>query len=204
MWTKVQAFVLAALFAASMTAVAQKGDQKSSGYSPDNQAQHITSTASQSADESRISREVRHQILMQPYYSVFDDIGYRVNGNAVTLVGAVNEPWVKKDVEASVKKIEGVDQVNDQIQVLPPSPMDDDIRRAEFRSIYSAPQLQKYAWNAVQSIHIIVNGGHVTLMGTVDNQTDKDVAGLRANAVPNVFSVTNDLQVVNGKEQAKK
>lgn len=197
MWTKVQALVLAAVFAAGMTAFAQKADQKGSGYSPDSQAQHITSTASQSADEGRISREVRHQILMQPYYSVFDDIGYRVDGNAVTLVGAVNEPWVKKDVEASVKKIEGVDQVNDQIQVLPPSPMDDQIRREEFRTIYGTAQLQKYAWSAVQSIHIIVNGGHVTLTGVVARDMDKQIADTQAKSVPGVFSVTDNLKVEN-------
>lgn len=201
MRNRIQAFTLALVLAAGLgSAVAQKTKP---GYTPDTGAKHATPQASQQADEDRISREVRHQLVMLPYYSVFDDLGYKVEGNTVTLVGAVTESWTKRDAEAAVKHVEGVDKVNNQIQLLPPSPFDDQTRRAEFRAIYGTPQLQKYGWYAVQGIHIIVDNGHVTLMGTVDNQADKDIAGLKANSVPNVFSVTNDLQVAN-REQAKK
>ena len=207
MWKKARALAVAFVFAGAMTLSAfaqQNANSKGQGYKPDGNAQHATSPATQQAEENRISREVRHQILMLPYYSVFDDLGYRVDGNTVTLVGAVADPVVKGDAEAAVKHIEGVEQVNNQIKVLPPSPMDDQIRRAEFRAIYSTPQLQKYGWYAVQGIHIIVQNGHVTLMGTVDSEADKNMAALRANTVPNVFSVNNELQVGSGKQEARK
>jgi hyperosmotically inducible protein len=152
---------------------------------------------------ARISREVLHELLMDPYYSVFDNLGYRVDGNTVTLVGSVIEPRVKDDAVASVKKIEGVDKVNDQIEVLPPSPMDDQIRRAEYRAIFGADGLSKYAMGAVPPIHIIVKNGHVELVGVVDSQADKDQAGIRANSVPNVFSVQNNLQVSNSTTAQK-
>jgi hyperosmotically inducible protein len=145
---------------------------------------------------ARISREVMHELLMNPYYSVFDNLGYRVDGNTVTLSGSVINERTKQDAVASVKKIEGVDKVNDQIDVLPPSPMDDQIRRAEYRAIYGADGLSRYSMGAVPAIHIVVKNGHVQLVGVVDNQADKDQAGIRANGVPNVFSVENDLQVV--------
>jgi BON domain len=148
----------------------------------------------------RIVTEVRHQIIMLPYYGVFDMISYKVSPDgAVTLMGAVRNPTLKSDAGNAVKGVEGVVRVDNQIKVLPLSPNDDLIRRAEFRAIYSAPQLSKYSWEAVQSIHIIVENGHVTLVGTVDNSTDKNVAEIRAKTVPGVFSVTNDLQVTGNK-----
>ena len=149
--------------------------------------------------QARISREVMHQLLMDPYYSVFDDLAYRVDGSTVTLMGAVTNPATKSDAKASVKKIEGVDRVDDQIKVLPPSPMDDQIRRAEYRAIFGFSDLYRYAMGAVPSIHIIVDNGHVTLTGFVDTEADKNTAGIRANSVSGVFSVNNDLQVANGK-----
>jgi hyperosmotically inducible periplasmic protein len=145
---------------------------------------------------SRISREVMHELLMDPYYSVFDNLAYRVDGNTVTLIGQVVEPRTKENAIASVKKIEGVDKVNDQVEVLPPSPMDDQIRRAEYRAIFGADGLSRYAMGAVPPIHIVVRNGHVQLVGIVDNEGDKNQAGIRANSVPNVFSVQNDLQVM--------
>ncbi|MBV8206455.1 MAG: BON domain-containing protein [Acidobacteria bacterium] len=208
MWSKVQAVLLAAVLAAGTGVFAQAAQKEKNpgGYQPEAGSQHPVTRAAQQAEEDRISREVRHQLLMLPYYSVFDDLGYKVEGNTVTLTGAVTEPWTKSDAAAAVKKVEGVEKVNDQVQVLAPSSMDDQIRRAEFRTIYGTPQLQKYSWYAVQGIHIIVQNGHVTLVGTVDSQADKDIAGLRANSVPDVFSVNNDLQVAgNGHtQQAKK
>jgi len=142
-----------------------------------------------------IAREVRHQLVMLPYYTVFDNLAYRVDGNTVTLYGQVVRPVLKSDAQNVVKSVEGVERVNNEIQVLPLSPMDDRIRRAEFRSIYGFADLYRYAMEAVPSIHIIVDNGKVTLVGVVDSTADKNLAGIRANAVPGVFSVTNDLQV---------
>ena len=146
-----------------------------------------------------IVKEVHHELAMLPFYSVFDDLSYRVDGTKVTLMGEVVRPVLKDEAANAVKHIEGVTQVDNQIQVLPPSPMDDQIRRAEYRAIYSEPQLQMYAVRNIPPIHIIVNNGHVTLTGVVANSGDKDLAGIRANQVPNVFSVDNKLQVENSK-----
>ena len=145
---------------------------------------------------ARIEREVRHQLLMLPYYNVFDILSYKVASNGdVTLMGEVTRPTLKSDAQNAVKRVEGVEHIDNQIKVLPPSPNDDLIRRAVFRAVYSSPQLTRYSWEAVQSIHIIVDQGRVRLEGTVDNQSDKDVAGIEAKTVPGVFSVTNNLQV---------
>ncbi len=146
-----------------------------------------------------LKREVRHELTMVPWYSVFDILQYSVSGNDVTLTGEVVNPTLKTDAENAVKHIEGVEKVNDQIEVLPPSPMDDQIRRAEYRAIYSQGTLSRYGLGSLQSIHIIVKGGHVTLEGTVDTEADKNAAGIYANGVPNVFSVTNNLAVTGGK-----
>jgi hyperosmotically inducible protein len=147
--------------------------------------------------QDRISREVRHELVMLPYYGVFDNLAYNVNGGVVTLYGQVTRPTLKSDAANVVKKIEGVTRVDNQIEVLPLSPMDDQIRRAEYRAIYSEPSLNLYGMQAVPPIHIIVDNGKVTLVGVVDNATDKNIAGVRANAVPGVFSVTNNLQVAS-------
>lgn len=148
------------------------------------------------ADESRIAREVRHELVMLPYYGIFDDLAYRVDGSTVTLLGQVTQPVLKSDAENAVKHLEGVDKVVNQIEVLPLSPMDDRIRFAEYRAIYGDPTLStRYGYRALPSIHIIVKNGHVTLEGVVANQMDKDIANLRANGVPGVFSVTNNLKV---------
>lgn len=145
--------------------------------------------------QQNFMKEVRHQLVLLPYYSVFDNLSYRVEGSTVILTGQVVRPSLKADAEAAVKSVEGVSSVENDVEVLPPAPMDDQIRRAVFRAIYSEPSLSRYASSAVPSIHIIVKGGHVTLVGVADNTTDKNVAGLRANGVPNVFSVDNNLAV---------
>jgi hyperosmotically inducible periplasmic protein len=146
-----------------------------------------------------LTQEVRHQLVLLPFYSVFDNLEYKVDGSEVTLLGQVTLPTVKIDAENAVKRIEGVTKVNNKIEVLPVSPMDDQIRRAEFRAIYGEPALQRYAFGPVPPIHIIVKNGHVTLEGVVDNQTDSELAYMRANRVPGVFSVTNNLRVESGK-----
>ena len=146
--------------------------------------------------QDRIAREVRHELVMLPYYGVFDNLAFTVNGGTVTLLGQVTRPTLKSDAENVVKRIEGVTQVINEIKVLPPSPMDDQIRRAVYHAIYGDPTLSiRYAYRAIPSIHIIVENGHVTLEGVVANETDKNLCTIRANSVPNVFSVTNDLQV---------
>lgn len=149
--------------------------------------------------ESRVIQEVRHQLVMLPYYTIFDDLAFRVNGGTVTLLGDVTNPTLKSDAGNVVKRVEGVTQVNNQINVLPVSPMDWGIRRAMFRTIYGDPQIgDRYGHQALPGIHIIVNNGHVKLEGVVANQGDKNLINIRANGVPNVFSVENDLQVQPG------
>jgi hyperosmotically inducible periplasmic protein len=151
----------------------------------------------------RVIRDVRHQILMLPYYDVYDSISFKVEGYNVTLLGKVVHATLKDDAEHVVKKIEGVEHVNNQIQVLPPSPMDDRLRVQLFRAIYGYPALQRYGVGSNRPIHIIVDGGHVTLEGVVDSQTDKNIANIRANGVPGVFSVTNNLAVASSKSSGK-
>jgi hyperosmotically inducible periplasmic protein len=145
--------------------------------------------------EAWLTKEVHHELVLLPFYSVFDNLEYKVEGSKVTLMGQVVQPVVKDDAESAVKHIEGVTAVDDQIKVLPLSPMDNQIRRAEYRAIYAYPSLQVYALRSVAPIHIIVDNGHVTLEGVVATQADKDTANVVANTVPNVFSVTNNLRV---------
>jgi hyperosmotically inducible protein len=147
-------------------------------------------------DEDRISREVRHELVMQPYYTIWDWLAFRVNGSTVELLGDVNSVGLKRDAVNSVKRIEGVEKVIDHINELPPSPMDDRIRREVAHAIFNWGNLSRYSWSAVPSIHIIVKGGRVRLEGVVDSQPDKDAAFIRANGVSGVFQVTNDLRVV--------
>src|SRR5690349_1929420 len=143
-------------------------------------------------DEARVAQQVRHQLLMLPYYGIFDDLGFRVNGGEVTLLGQVTRPTLKSDAENVVKRIEGVTKVNNQIEVLPLSPNDDRIRRDVYRAIYGDPSLStRYGFRALPSIHIIVKNGNVRLEGVVANEADKNIAGVRANGVSGVFSVDN-------------
>ena len=142
-----------------------------------------------------LPERVRHELAMLPYFNVFDNLAYRVDGDTVTLYGDVTNPVLKSDAERSVKRLEGVQRVVNRINVLPLSPFDSSIRRAEYRAILGSGGLYRYAMGAQPSIRIIVNNGHVTLKGVVDNQGDKNLAGIRANGVPGVFSVKNELQV---------
>ena len=153
--------------------------------------------------ETWLTREVGHELIQVPWLSVFDNLQYGVKGSEVTLSGQVWQPVTKDDAQTAVKRIEGVTKVNNNIEVLPTSPMDDQIRRAEYRAIYGEPQLQRYAMGVLPSIHIIVKNGHVTLAGTVDSQMDKDVAEIRAKSVPNVFSVDDNLQVRPSRAEAQ-
>jgi len=142
-----------------------------------------------------ISKKVRHELVMMPYVTIFDNLSYKVDGGTVTLCGKVTRPVLKDDAGRLVSRIEGVEHVDNQIEVLPLSPFDNQIRRAAARAIYGYPMLNRYGWGTQPSIRIIVENGHVTLEGVVNSQTDRNVAGIRANSVPGVFSVTNDLRV---------
>lgn len=145
--------------------------------------------------QEKLVKEVRHQLVMLPYYTVFDNLAYQVNGDSVTLVGQVTRPSLKSDAEAAVKSIEGVASIVNNIEVLSPSPNDDQIRRAVYRAIYGNDALSRYSLQAVPSIHIIVKNGNVTLEGVADSEADKNLANLRANTVSGVFSVKNNLVV---------
>jgi hyperosmotically inducible periplasmic protein len=147
-------------------------------------------------EEERLTREVRHELVMQPYYTIWDWLAFRVNGETVELVGDANSNGLKHDAVNSVKQIEGVRKVIDHINQLPPSSTDDRIRKEVARAIFNWGALSQYSWSAVPSIHIIVSGGRVRLEGIVNSQQDKDAAGLRANGVSDAFQVTNNLQVV--------
>ena len=142
-----------------------------------------------------LADEVRHQLVMLPYYSVFDDFQFSVDNGAVTLAGDVTRPVLKSDAENVVKRIPGVTKVVNNIRVLPLSSFDNRIRVQEYRAIFGYSSLYRYALGANPSVHIIVDNGHVTLKGVVANQGDKNLANIRANGVPGVFSVTNDLMV---------
>ena len=146
--------------------------------------------------QERIQKEVRHELLMLPNFSVFDNLAYKVDGYHVTLLGQVTRPSIKSDAESAVKGIEGVERIDNQIEVLPPSTADDRIRLRLYRAIYGFASMQKYALGVNKPIRIIVKGGHVTLEGVVDNETDKNTAGIRAKGVSGTFEVINNLQVV--------
>jgi hyperosmotically inducible periplasmic protein len=178
--------------------------------------------ASNSAQEQatlRLATEIRKQIVTLPQYGVFDHIHFAIQGgDTVILRGEASRPVLKSSAENAVKRIEGVKEVKNQIEVLPTSPNDDRIRAAVYRSIYGFAPLQKYTSNrgggsrmpsvaraaggitndppiGWHAIHIIVNRGNVTLTGVVDSESDMDMAVMRANLVSGVFSVDNDLQV---------
>jgi hyperosmotically inducible protein len=142
-----------------------------------------------------LEEKVRHEINMLPYYGVFDDISFRVDGENVTLTGQVWQPVLKLQAESAIKHIEGIGQVDDQIEVLPLSNFDDQIRWQTLRAIYAYPALNRYVLNTHPSIHIIVKNGNVTLTGVVANTMDREMAYVRANGIHGVFSVTNELQV---------
>jgi hyperosmotically inducible protein len=146
-------------------------------------------------ERETITREVRHELLMLPRLNVFDNITYRVDGNTVILSGQVTDPIVKSDAEKALKGIEGVQRVDNQIEVLPLSPNDDRLRLTLYRAIYGFNALNRYAMPVVKPIRIIVKNGRVTLEGVVASEADKNLAGIRANGVHGVFSVTNNLQV---------
>ena len=187
--SRIEAILLLLAFAGALVAVP-------AGTSGSAAAQQ---TARRPRDPTRyrqwLEREVRHELVMLPYYSVFDNLAFQVAGARVTLLGQVVRPTLKSDAEARVKRIEGVEHVVNRIEVLPLSPNDDRIRLAVYRAIYSQAALQRYAIQAVPPIHIIVKNGHVTLEGVVATAMERNIANIQANGVSGVFSVTNNLRV---------
>jgi hyperosmotically inducible protein len=149
------------------------------------------------AKSGSLDQKVRHELNMLPYYGVFDNLSFRVDGNKVTLFGQVARPVLKRDAENAVKHIEGVQLVEDQIEVLPLSPFDNQIRRSAYRAIYGYGPLSRYSLGTHPSIHIVVKNGNVTLAGVVANSMDRNLAYIRAQGVPGAFSVTNELRVEN-------
>ena len=148
--------------------------------------------------EAKLAKEVRHEILMLPWYSLFDDLEFSVQGSTVTLSGFVSSEHAvtKSDAESAVKHIEGVDKVINNIQILPPSPLDTKVREQVYAALSRTGGLSRYFWEAAPSVHIIVQNQRVTLAGYVDSEGDKNLATLAANGVPGVFQVTNNLRVV--------
>jgi hyperosmotically inducible protein len=143
----------------------------------------------------RLERQVYHELVTLPFYGVFDNLSFKVEGYKVTLMGQVTRPTLKSSAENVVKQIEGVEQVDNQIEVLPLSPNDDRLRLVLYRAIYGHAALNRYALRAIPTIHIIVKNGNVTLEGAVANEADKNIANLQANGVSGVFSVKNNLRV---------
>ena len=152
-------------------------------------------TSSTLKGRDRLTREVRHELVTLPYYGVFDNLTYVVADRTVTLYGQVTRPTLKNDAEHAVKDIEGVERVVNNIEVLPLSSNDDRIRLDVYRAIYGNTALNRYALQAVPSIHIIVKNGNVTLEGVAATDADRNMANIQANQVSGVFSVTNHLQL---------
>lgn len=145
--------------------------------------------------DQRLNGQVHHALAMIPQYTVFDNLSYSVNDGTVTLYGQVRNPIIKQEAASSVKRLEGVEKVDNQIEILPPSFNDDRIRRQVARAVFSDPRMSSYAIEPVPAVHIIVKNGHVDLVGVVRTEAEKNAAYIRANGVPGVFSVKNNLQV---------
>lgn len=154
-----------------------------------------TALAQNDTGSQRLIKDVRRELVMLPFLTVFDSLSYRIDGTNVTLTGNVTRPILKTDAESAVKRMSGVERVDNQIEILPLSPHDDRLLRRLYRAIYEYPSLNRYAMPVLKPIRIIVKNGHVTLEGVVDNQSDKDLAGIRANGANGVFSVANNLEV---------
>jgi hyperosmotically inducible protein len=173
-------------------------DQQAGGA----QGQVSSDTLSPEA-QAKLVQQIRHQIGMLPYFGVFDNIAFRLQGRTVILEGQVQRASLKPDAERAVKKVEGVEKVVNNIEVLPPGPFDQQIRQAVYQAIYGYGPFLKYANQPIPPIRILVKNARVTLEGVVDTETDKGLCTLRANQVPSVLSVTNNLRVVSSQTKQK-
>jgi hyperosmotically inducible periplasmic protein len=199
------ALLLSLLLALSAAAVAQTAPQAIGGSQQElcsggpvvadwgNKLGQLANTT-----EGKIFKEVRHELLVLPYYSLFDDLEYCVQGRTVVLSGSLTSEHsvTKEDAQAAVKRIEGVEQVTNDIKVLPPSPLDQRAREQVYRKLVNTGGLSQYFWEAAPSIHIVVDNLRLTLKGYVHSEGDKNLAGITAKQVSSLFSVTNELQVV--------
>lgn len=184
--------MLSTLFVSGAVAQAPQADQSAPGAVQNQiQSEELSPEA-----QAKLQKKIVHAIVMLPYYGVFDNIGYILSGRTVTLTGQVVRQSLKPDAEYAVKKVEGVDKVINQIEILPPGPLDQRIREQVRRAIYSYGPLFKYANLPNPPIRIIVKAARVTLTGVVDTETDKNLCTMQANQVPDVLSVTNNLRVV--------
>jgi hyperosmotically inducible protein len=146
--------------------------------------------------QAKIAKAINHNVIMLPYYGIFDSLSYQLQGRTVILSGEVTNPSLKPDAERAVKKVEGVDKVVNNIEILPPSPIDQQIRERVRKTIYSYGPLFKYSRDPNPPIRIIVKNSRVTLEGVVDSEGDKNLCTLRVNQISSVLSVTNNLRVV--------
>lgn len=157
----------------------------------------VFSAAASEKGRKSLEQEIRRELVMLPYYDIFDSLSFRVDGGTVTLLGQVTRPTLKSSAERVVKDIEGVVAVKNEIEVLPLSSFDNRIRLGVLRAVYGNSALNRYALGAVAPIRIIVKNGDVTLEGVVANEMDRNIAYLAANGVFGVFSVTNNLRLEN-------
>ena len=155
----------------------------------------VSTGVASAAPPDRTMEKVRKELVTLPYYGVFDNLEYKVDGNTVTLFGQVRQPITRRDAERRVAKVEGIDRVVNNIEVLPVSGFDDSIRARTYRAVFRSGSLYRYAMGANPSIHIIVKNGRVTLEGVVSSKMDSQLAYMAANGVPGVFSVTNNLHI---------
>ena len=153
------------------------------------------SAKSEIKSASPLAHEIRHQLAALPFYSVFDSIAFTLDGKKVTLTGQVLRATLKRNAVEAIKSLEGVDTVVDQIEVLPNSASDDELRRGGYRAIFETAELAPYAAQTAPPIHIVVKNGNVALEGTVKSAADKNLAGTRASSVANVVNVKNNLNV---------
>ncbi len=146
------------------------------------------------SDRSQAAEQVRKRIVKTPFYSIFDNVEFTLTDGELVLMGEVSRPSVKRTIEKSAARVEGVNTVVSNIEVLPPSFYDDRIRHLLARQLYGSQMLSALANQAIPSIHVIVKNGHVTLEGVVLNKGQKNFAGITAHTINGVFSVTNNLR----------
>jgi hyperosmotically inducible protein len=199
-------YALAILFSAVpwVAHAAACGEQSIQAQSTSAPQTDASSPALSPESLQKLANKIRHELVMLPYYDVYDNLYFRIQGRTVTLLGETPNASTKSSAGNVVKHIEGVDKVINNIEVLPPSPADQRIRRATYQAIYSYGPLFKYSHGTVPPIHIIVKNGRVTLEGVVDSESDKQVAGMRANQVPGTFQITNNLRVIGPPDGEKK
>jgi hyperosmotically inducible protein len=182
---KMKKLNLAALFAALIIGIGSLGTVQAASPAGQNRMQN----------QSRLARQVRKKLVTLPYYGVFDNLAYRIDGSTVTLYGQVVKPTTKSDAGRSVARIEGVSRVVNNIEVLPLSSFDDQLRYRTLRALQRTSALPRYFMGANPSLHIVVNRGHVTLTGVVNSNMERQLAYMTARQVPGAFSVTNDLRL---------